>query len=227
MRSAFTPSASRRRCSTTLGLPILSGRTFTEQEAENPAAAVALLNQSLANRLWPGDSAIDRRIGFRGSQDITWLRVVGVVPDIHYEEIGEGTEASRLNVYVPYSRDGSRSMALLVRADGAPEALIAPTRDLLAIAQQQFPGVSADANDRAAPLHDLGAGVFRQPDGRVRRRCVAAGVPRHLRADFVLGRPSLARDRRATGAWAPARRMSWACCCAKVHGSAVPASPPV
>lgn len=124
---------------TTLGLPILSGRTFTEQETEDPSAAVALLNQSLANRLWPGDSAIDRRIGFRGARDITWLRVVGVVPDIHYEEIGEGTAASRLNVYVPYGRDGSRSMALLVRAEGAPAALVAPTRDLLQSLSSSFP----------------------------------------------------------------------------------------
>lgn len=124
---------------TTLGLPIVSGRTFTEQEAEDPAAEVVMLNQSLANRLWPGGSAIDRRVGFRTNQDITWLRVVGVVPDIHYEEIGEGSDASRLNVYVPYGRDGSRSMALLVRAAGAPEALIAPTRDLLQSLSASFP----------------------------------------------------------------------------------------
>lgn len=123
----------------TLGLPIVSGRTFTEQETEDPAAAVVMLNQSLANRLWPGDTAIDHRIGFRNAQDITWLRVVGVVPDIHYEEIGEGTDASRLNVYVPYGRDGSRSMALLVRAEGAPEALVSPTRDLLQSLSSTFP----------------------------------------------------------------------------------------
>lgn len=134
---------------TTLGLPVVSGRTFTEQEAENPAADVAMVNQSLAKRLWPGDSAVDRRIGFRGVQHITWLRVVGVVPDIHYEEIGEGTDASRLNVYVPYSRDGSRSMALLIRTDGAPEALVLPTRDLLQSLSSSFPVY------RLMPMTDL------------------------------------------------------------------------
>lgn len=124
---------------TTLGLPIVSGRTFTEQEAGDPMAEVAMLNQSLASRLWPGDSAIDRRIGFRDGQDTLWLRIVGVVPDIHYEEVGEGTDASRLNVYVPYGRDGSRSMALLIRAEGAPEALVTPTRDLLQSLSSSFP----------------------------------------------------------------------------------------
>lgn len=133
----------------TLNVPIVDGRTFTEQEAEDPAAAVAILNQSLANRLWPGERAIDRRVGFRGTQTITWLRVVGVVPDIHYEEISEGTEASRLNVYVPYSRDGSRSMALLVRASSSPGALVSPARDLLQSLSSTFPVY------RLMPMSDL------------------------------------------------------------------------
>jgi len=124
---------------TTLGLPIVSGRTFTEQETESPATDVVMLNQALANRLWPGDSALDRRIGFRAGQDINWFRVVGIVPDIHYEEIGEETAESRLNVYVPYGRDGSRSMALLVRAEGAPESLVTPTRELLQSLSSSFP----------------------------------------------------------------------------------------
>jgi putative ABC transport system permease protein len=123
----------------TLDLPVLSGRTFTEQETEATSSEVAILNQALANRLWPGDSALDRRIGFRSGQDITWRRVVGIVPDIHYEEIGEGTDASRLNVYLPYGSDGSRSMALLIRAEGAPEALVSPARDLLQSLSSNFP----------------------------------------------------------------------------------------
>jgi len=134
---------------TTLDLPMVAGRTFTEQEAEDPATAVAILNQSLAERLWPGESVVDRRIGFRGPQVITWLRVVGVVPDIHYEEISEGTDASRLNVYVPYSRDGSRSMALLVRASSSPEALVSPARDLLQSLSSTFPVY------RLMPMSDL------------------------------------------------------------------------
>ena len=100
----------------TIGLPLVAGRTFTEQENENPDANVALINLRLAQRLWPGQSPIDRRIGFRFGDDIQWLRVVGVAPDVHYEEIGEDTDQSRLNVYVPYAMDGARSMAMLVRA---------------------------------------------------------------------------------------------------------------
>ena len=96
-----------------------------------PTADVAVLNQELARRLWPGESPIDRRIGFRYNDDISWLRVVGVVPNVHYEEVGEDTDQSRLNVYVPYATTGSRQMAMLVRAQGAPEGLIAPLREAL------------------------------------------------------------------------------------------------
>ena len=123
----------------TIGLPIVAGRTFTEQETEDPEAGVGLINKRLADRLWPGASALDRRVGFRLGSETQWLRVVGVAPDVHYEEIGEDTEQSRLNVYVPYAMDGSRPMAMLVRADGTPDSLIAPVREALQRIGPTFP----------------------------------------------------------------------------------------
>jgi putative ABC transport system permease protein len=123
----------------TINLPMVAGRTFTEQETGNPESHVALINQRLANRLWPGESALDRRVGFRAGADILWLRVVGVAPDVHYEEIGEGTEQSRLNVYVPYAMDGSRSMAMLARTEGSPDRLVAPVREALQRIGPTFP----------------------------------------------------------------------------------------
>jgi predicted lysophospholipase L1 biosynthesis ABC-type transport system permease subunit len=84
-------------------------------------------------------SAIDRRVGFKFGDDIQWLRIVGVAPNVHYEEIGEDTDQSRLNVYVPYAMDGSRPMAILVRAEGSPDALVAPMRDALRRIGPTFP----------------------------------------------------------------------------------------
>ena len=123
----------------TINLPIVSGRTFSEQENQDPEANVAIINQSLAQRLWPNVNPIDRRVGFKFPQSIQWLRIVGVAPDVHYEEIDEGTEQSRLNVYIPYAMDGSRPMAMLVRANGSPDALIAPMRDALQRIGPTFP----------------------------------------------------------------------------------------
>lgn len=123
----------------TINLPLLAGRDFTGQETANPEANVAIVNRSLAQRLWPGDSALDRQIGFKLAQNIVWLRVVGVAPDVHYEEIGEDTDQSRLNVYVPYAMDGSRPMAMLVRAEGSPDALVEPAREALRRIGPTFP----------------------------------------------------------------------------------------
>ncbi|MFM8534529.1 MAG: ADOP family duplicated permease [Acidimicrobiia bacterium] len=123
----------------TINLPIVMGRDFTAAETLNPQSDVALINQELADRLWPGQSALDRRIGFRFGDDIQWLRVVGVAPNVHYEEIGEDTDQSRLNVYVPYGTDGSRSMAMLVRANGLADALVAPAREALQRLGPAFP----------------------------------------------------------------------------------------
>ena len=115
----------------TLGLSLIDGRTFTDLETEDAGADVAIVNQELAERLWPGERSIDRRVGFRFADRILWLRVIGVAPNVHYEEVGEDTDQSRLNVYVPYARSGSRAVAMLLRADGAPDALIGPMRDAL------------------------------------------------------------------------------------------------
>lgn len=123
----------------TLGLPLVAGRTFTGEEVVTPASRVALINRGLAERLWPGESALDRRIGIRGADDTLWLRVVGVAPDIHYEEIGEETDQSRLNVYMPYAITGARTMGLIVRADGAPELLLGPMRQTLQRLGPTFP----------------------------------------------------------------------------------------
>ena len=123
----------------TIGVSLSEGRTFTDGEMQNPDAEVAVINQELAQRLWPGDSPLNRRLGFRDADNILWLRVVGVAPNVHYEEVGEDTDQSRLNVYVPYARGGARQMAMVVRAQASPEPLIALVRDAVRRAGPTFP----------------------------------------------------------------------------------------
>ena len=114
-----------------LGVKLLHGRAFSGEEVVNPETRVAIVNARLAHRLWPDSSAIDRRIGFRGPGDVEWYRIVGVAPDVHYEEVGEETDLSQLNVYLPYGSSASRTMSFLVRATGSPEQLVQPVRDTL------------------------------------------------------------------------------------------------
>jgi putative ABC transport system permease protein len=122
-----------------LGVPVVEGRAFFEIEATNPDSDVALVSRPLADALWPDGNVLDRRVGIKGAQDVTWLRVVGVAPDLHYEEVGEQTEASRLSVYVPYARAGYRSVAFVVRASGDPRSLVSNARNALERMSAGFP----------------------------------------------------------------------------------------
>jgi hypothetical protein len=114
-----------------LGIRLVAGRTFTGAETSDPTARVTVINQRLAARLWPNQSALDRRVGLGGSNGVVWLRVVGVAPDVHYEELGEETDSSRMNLYVPYAFSGARTMAFVINTEGAPVTLVQPVRDVL------------------------------------------------------------------------------------------------
>jgi putative ABC transport system permease protein len=111
----------------TLGLSLIEGRSFTAAETNQPDADVAIVNARLAQRYWPGQSALGRTLRI-GAQQETSLRVVGVVPDLVYEELGEESAQSRLNIYVPYARAGWRSMAILVRTPNPPGTLAGSLR---------------------------------------------------------------------------------------------------
>ena len=123
----------------TLGIR-LDGRSFTSNEVANPEADVVIVGQTLANRLWPGESALDRRLGVVSDGRIEWRRVVGVAADVVYEEFGEETEQSQLIVYVPYARVAPRTTAVLLRTNAEPATVMADVRSRL---RRRFPALPA------------------------------------------------------------------------------------
>ena len=131
----------------TLGAPLLEGRAFTPDEQRSPTADVAIVNRALARRFWP-DGAIGQRLalvdggGLRDDAPVSWLRVVGVAPDLQYEEFGEETASSRLNVFRPYASAPGRVLALLVRT------------------RTQAPRAQADAVRRAFRDADPGLAIW-------------------------------------------------------------------
>jgi predicted permease len=112
----------------TLGLRLLEGRPFTSEETRRADTDVVIVNQRLAERLWPGESALGRSLQVATAAAPETLRVVGVSPDLVYEELGEETEQSQLMVYVPYARAPWRTMALMVRTSGDPRQAAVPLR---------------------------------------------------------------------------------------------------
>jgi predicted permease len=69
----------------TLGIPIVEGRGFTDDD-RGSANRIAVVNESLARALWPGQSPLGRRVRVRGAS-MPWLTVVGVASDARYREL--------------------------------------------------------------------------------------------------------------------------------------------
>jgi predicted permease len=105
-----------------LGIPLLRGRDFTP--GDGPASMrVAIVSQSLAARLWPGQDAIGRAIG----DGVTTRTVVGIVPDTVYRDALE-REAPPF-FYVPLAQNYEGGVGLHVRSrEGDPLALLSAIR---------------------------------------------------------------------------------------------------
>jgi predicted permease len=121
----------------TLGVGLVAGRPFTEGETEQAAAPVAIVNRKLARHFWPDGSAVGRRLGIVDGQATNWLTIVGIAPEMQYEEFGEETAQSALQVYVPYGRMGARTIAFLVRGTAPAASLLRPIRAALAQVEAQ------------------------------------------------------------------------------------------
>ncbi|OLE67948.1 MAG: hypothetical protein AUI36_05975, partial [Cyanobacteria bacterium 13_1_40CM_2_61_4] len=70
-----------------LGVPVVEGREFTAADAAG-SVPVAVVNQELARRTWPGQSALGRRLRISGPPDV-WATVVGVVGNIRQRTLRE------------------------------------------------------------------------------------------------------------------------------------------
>jgi putative ABC transport system permease protein len=95
----------------TLRIPILAGRAFTQADAAG-APSVVLVNRTFANRNWPGESAVGRRIFFDAGGPPS--QVIGVVGDVHHRraEIPPVPE-----IYAPYAQSVPDNAFLVVRSD--------------------------------------------------------------------------------------------------------------
>ena len=107
----------------TMGIPMLRGRTFTDQEGKQ-AAPAAIINDKLARRFFPGEDPTTKRI--RLTPDSPWLQIVGVVPDLKNQ--GLFAETSQ-EMYFPYVENSfglptMRTMTVVVRTNGDPASFI-------------------------------------------------------------------------------------------------------
>jgi predicted permease len=97
-----------------MDLHALAGRTFTDADGTAGAPPVVLVNQRCAEKFWPGDDPIGRRLRiFNGTDPEPWLTVVGVVPNILQNDIS--VREHDPIIYLSYRHKPQRDMAIMAR----------------------------------------------------------------------------------------------------------------
>jgi predicted permease len=104
----------------TLEIAIVAGRDFTYRD-DRASAPVAIVNETLARRFWPGQDAVGQHLRPMGGGSNTTLEVVGVVRDSKYVS---ANEEPRPFMYRPFAQDYTPHVTLLVRAAGLPASTL-------------------------------------------------------------------------------------------------------
>ena len=102
-----------------LGIPILAGRSFADHDASD-RPRVAIVNEAMARRLWPGRSPLGQQIRSGVGPRLSVTTIVGVAGDVR-PPLQEDAGAQ---IYVSYLQQSEPSITLLVRS--APRATVSP-----------------------------------------------------------------------------------------------------
>lgn len=130
LRWEEAPTIGLRRVSASyipaLEIPLLQGRGLHRQDGPG-TPAVALISDAAARRIWPGESALGKRLAARAlNAGEGWIEIVGVVGDVRANPLTTNDPLPVL--YVPERQWPARTVTLVVRASRDPEALIMAIR---------------------------------------------------------------------------------------------------
>lgn len=107
-----------------MDIPILRGRGFEANDREH-APPIAVVSASVAQRLWPGEDPIGKRIHYWDADSTSWRTVVGVAGDIRYRSLREATPT----IFLPRRQTQSWQMAVALRTQGELAPMLASIRD--------------------------------------------------------------------------------------------------
>ena len=117
-----------------IGERVIRGRSITPDD-KTDAMLVALINEEMARRYWAGRDPIGGRFQIGGgAQNRPFITVVGIVADVRHNGI---TQAVKEKFYVPHPQwhksvgNAIRTMTLVMKAHGDPQALASPVRQII------------------------------------------------------------------------------------------------
>jgi putative ABC transport system permease protein len=113
----------------TYGMRVEQGRDFTE--ADRPGSEhVAIINRSMAEKFWPRENPLGKRLGGTEPGAPNWCEVVGVVNDI--SGLGESTSPqTQFEIYRPWAQSSMRYIAFAVHSAHDPRPLESSVRRVL------------------------------------------------------------------------------------------------
>jgi len=101
-----------------LRVPRIEGRGLEDRDGVD-APKVAVISQTAARRLWPGESPLGKRFRWGRGEELPWVTVVGVVGDVLDRPFDPGPRAA---IWFPFFQQAPASMYLVIRTTGEPLA---------------------------------------------------------------------------------------------------------
>ena len=117
----------------TMGIALESGRLFTAFDRRD-SPFVAVVNETMANRYWPGTSPVGKRVLWTGTEN--WLEVVGVVRDVR--SWGYETPVSP-EMYMPLEQYAFSAMYFVLATEGEPTTVAGSLREQLRAFDSDLP----------------------------------------------------------------------------------------
>jgi putative ABC transport system permease protein len=136
-----------------MSIPLLAGRSFDARD-DSASTPVAIVSQSLASRLWPGESPLGKRFTAGNATLRRPVTIVGVAGDVRHEAL---TGEPAIELYRPATQQRAGAMQFTVRTTGDALAASATVRDAVR---------SIDPNVPVANMRLLDAVVSQSVAGR-------------------------------------------------------------
>jgi len=114
----------------TLGIPIIEGRDFTDDDQRERAEPVFVVNEAFARRYLRPDNPLSARISVLGRPENPYGRVVGVAGDVYDESPRLGAAPT---IFYAHAHQPASGMVLFIRVNAAPglrRAVVQTVRDL-------------------------------------------------------------------------------------------------
>ena len=121
----------------TIGVPITAGRALTAQEARD-SSRVAVVNETMARRFWPEQSALGKRFRLLDDSSRHWFTVVGVSGDYRSEELGNNVPFDPAFV-VSYRYMTTRNTGIIIRTERDPAQITSAARRAIREADPAIP----------------------------------------------------------------------------------------